>query len=225
MIPYLLSQYTSVEEVKNALKNINLVDINFSEKLQVSPLHWLIADKTGKSIVVESTVSGLHVYDNPVSVLTNNPEFPEQVANLANYINISPAQPENTLIPDANINLYSRGLGTHHLPGGMDSASRFVKVAFVLAHAPKGQNEAKSITNYFHILHSVEQPKGTDEVRPNSYEYTIYSDGTNLETGTFYYTNYENNQINAIKLEHENVDGEKIINYDLLEKQEIHYQN
>ncbi|MFR4953762.1 MAG: linear amide C-N hydrolase, partial [Lactobacillus paragasseri] len=87
LIPYLLSQYTSVEEVKNALKNINLVDINFSEKLQVSPLHWLIADKTGKSIVVESTVSGLHVYDNPVSVLTNNPEFPEQVANLANYIN------------------------------------------------------------------------------------------------------------------------------------------
>lgn len=225
LIPYLLSQYTSVEEVKNALKNINLVDINFSEKLQVSPLHWLIADKTGKSIVVESTVSGLHVYDNPVSVLTNNPEFPEQFANLANYINISPAQPENTLIPDANINLYSRGLGTHHLPGGMDSASRFVKVAFVLAHAPKGQNEAKSITNYFHVLHSVEQPKGTDEVRPNSYEYTIYSDGTNLETGTVYYTNYENNQINAIKLEHENVDGEKIINYDLLEKQEIHYQN
>lgn len=225
LIPYLLSQYTSVEEVKNALKNINLVDINFSEKLQVSPLHWLIADKTGKSIVVESTVSGLHVYDNPVSVLTNNPEFPEQFANLANCINISPAQPENTLIPDANINLYSRGLGTHHLPGGMDSASRFVKVAFVLAHAPKGQNEAKSITNYFHVLHSVEQPKGTDEVRPNSYEYTIYSDGTNLETGTFYYTNYENNQINAIKLEHENVDGEKIINYDLLEKQEIHYQN
>lgn len=223
--PFELIPYTSVEEVKNALKNINLVDINFSEKLQVSPLHWLIADKTGKSIVVESTVSGLHVYDNPVSVLTNNPEFPEQVANLANYINISPAQPENTLIPDANINLYSRGLGTHHLPGGMDSASRFVKVAFVLAHAPKGQNEAKSITNYFHILHSVEQPKGTDEVRPNSYEYTIYSDGTNLETGTFYYTNYENNQINAIKLEHENVDGEKIINYDLLEKQEIHYQN
>lgn len=33
-----------------------------------------------------------------------------------------------------------------------------------------------SITNYFHILHSVEQPKGTDEVGPNSYEYTIYSD-------------------------------------------------
>ena len=160
LIPYLLSQYTSVEEVKNALKNINLVDINFSEKLQVSPLHWLIADKTGKSIVVESTVSGLHVYDNPVSVLTNNPEFPEQFANLANYINVSPAQPENTLIPDANINLYSRGLGTHHLPGGMDSASRFVKVAFVRAHAPEGKDEASSITNYFHILHSVEQPKG-----------------------------------------------------------------
>ena len=225
LIPYLLSQYASVDEVKDALENVNLVDINFSKKLQLSPLHWLIADKTGKSIVVESTVSGLHVYDNPVHVLTNNPEFPSQLTNLANYANISPAQPKNTVVPDADINLYSRGLGTHHLPGGMDSASRFVKVAFVRAHAPEGKDEASSITNYFHILHSVEQPKGTDEVGPNSYEYTIYSDGTNLETGTFYYTNYENNQINAIKLSNENLDSDKLIDYELLEKQHINYQN
>lgn len=61
LIPYLLSQYASVDEVKDALENVNLVDINFSEKLQLSSLHWLIADKSGKSIVVESTVSGLHV--------------------------------------------------------------------------------------------------------------------------------------------------------------------
>lgn len=97
LIPYLLSQYTTVAEVKKALKDVNLVNINFSEKLPLSPLHWLMADKTGESIVVESTLSGLHVYDNPVHVLTNNPEFPDQLRNLANYSNIAPAQPKNTL--------------------------------------------------------------------------------------------------------------------------------
>lgn len=111
------------------------------------------------------------------------------------------------------------------MPGGMDSASRFVKVAFVRAHSPQGNNELSSVTNYFHILHSVEQPKGTDEVGPNSYEYTIYSDGTNLETGTFYYTNYENNQINAIELNKENLNGDELIDYKLIEKQTINYQN
>lgn len=184
-----------------------------------------MADKTGESIVVESTLSGLHVYDNPVHVLTNNPEFPGQLSNLANYSNIGPAQPKNTIVPGIDLNLYSRGLGTHFLPGGMDSASRFVKVAFVRAHSPQGNNELSSVTNYFHILHSVEQPKGTDEVGPNSYEYTIYSDGTNLETGTFYYTNYENNQINAIELNKENLDGDELIDYKLIEKQTINYQN
>ena len=225
LIPYLLSQYTTVAEVKEALKSVNLVKINFSEKLQLSPLHWLMADKTGESIVVESTLSGLHVYDNPVHVLTNNPEFPGQLSNLANYSNIAPSQPKNTLVPGVDLNLYSRGLGTHFLPGGMDSASRFVKVAFVRAHSPQGNNELSSVTNYFHILHSVEQPKGTDEVGPNSYEYTIYSDGTNLETGTFYYTNYENNQINAIELNKENLNGDELIDYKLIEKQTINYQN
>ena len=107
----------------------------------------------------------------------------------------------------------------------MDSASRLVKVAFVRAHSPQGNNELSSVTNYSPILHSVEQPKGTDEVGPNSYEYTIYSDGTNLETGTFYYTNYENNQINAIELNKENLNGDELIAYKLIEKQTINYQN
>ena len=31
LIPYLLSQYASVDEVKDALENVNLVDINFSK--------------------------------------------------------------------------------------------------------------------------------------------------------------------------------------------------
>ena len=140
LIPYLLSQYTTVAEVKEALKDVSLVNINFSEKLPLSPLHWLITDKSGESIVVESTLSGLHVYDNPVHVLTNNPEFPGQLRNLANYSNIAPAQPKNTLVPGVDLNLYSRGLGSHFLPGGMDSASRLVKVAFVRAHSPQGNN-------------------------------------------------------------------------------------
>ena len=225
LIPYLLSQCSNIAEVKDLLKDASLLDVDFSPKFSVAPLHWLMGDKTGAALVIESTESGLHFYDDPVHVLTNNPEFPGQMTNLANYADVAPAQPKNTLVPDTDLNLYSRGLGTHHLPGGMDSADRFVKAAFVRAHSPEGTDEESSITNYFHILHSVEQQKGTDEVAPNSFEYTIYSDGTNLEEGIFYYTNYENNQINAVKLANENLDGTDLINYDMLEKQKINYQN
>lgn len=75
-IPYVLGQCKNVTEAKKLMTNLNLVNINFSAKLPLSPLHWLIADKTGAAIVVESTSKGLNVYDNPVGVLINNPEFP-----------------------------------------------------------------------------------------------------------------------------------------------------
>lgn len=120
-IPYVLGQCKNVNEAKELMKNMSLVNINFSDQLQLSPLHWLIADRSGKSIVVESTESGLHVYDNPVNVLTNNPEFPEHMTNLANYQSVSPAEPANQLAPNVDLGTYSRGLGSHMLPGGMDS--------------------------------------------------------------------------------------------------------
>ena len=33
---------------------------------------------------------GLHIYDNPVGVLTNNPPFPQQMFQLNNYMYLSP---------------------------------------------------------------------------------------------------------------------------------------
>lgn len=224
-IPYVLSQCKNVAEAKELLKDVSLVKINFSDKLQLSPLHWLVADKSGASIVVESTKSGLHVYDNPVGVLTNNPEFPQQLTNLANYQSVSPAEPQNTLTPGIELNTYSRGLGSHMLPGGMDSESRFVKEVFVKMHAPEGKTEEENVTNYFHNLHAVEQQKGLDQVAPNTFEYTIYSDGVNLTDGTFYYTTYENNQINAVKMSSVDLEGTDLALFPLQTKQTINFQN
>ena len=67
----------------------------------------------------------------------------------------------------------------------MDSESRFVKATFTKMHAPIGNSEVENITNYFHILQSVEQQKGLDGVAPDTFEYTIYSDGSNLKKGIF----------------------------------------
>ena len=84
-----------------------------------------MGDRSGKSIVVESTSTSLHIYDNSVNTLTNDPVFPVQVETLANFASVYPAQPKNTLVPNADINLYSRGLGTHHLPGTRRNRFKF----------------------------------------------------------------------------------------------------
>lgn len=217
-IPWVLGQCASVAEAKKLLTKINLVKINFSEKMQLSPLHWLIADKTGTSITVECDKDGLHVYDNPIGCLTNNPEFPKQLTNLDNYAELSPAMPNNNFSKKINFNGYSRGLGSHNLPGGMDSESRFVRVAFNKFNAPTHDTEAENISTYFHILHSVEQQKGLDEVAPGQFEYTIYSDGTNLDTGVFYYTTYDHKQITKVDMNKEDLDSEQLITYPINEK-------
>ncbi|MGN1279924.1 MAG: linear amide C-N hydrolase, partial [Limosilactobacillus sp.] len=149
----------------------------------------------------------------------------QQLTNLANYQNVSPAEPVNTLTPGIKLDNYSRGIGSHLLPGGMDSESRFVKETFTKMHAPLGKSERENVTNYFHILHAVDQQKGLDEVAPDTFEYTIYSDGVNLTTGTLYYTTYGNSQINAVSLRNANLNSRDLVSYPMLDSQEINHQN
>lgn len=75
---------------------MRLTGTAFSEQLPTAQLHWIIADKDS-CIVVESMKDGLHVYDNSVGVLTNNPPFPSQMFALNNYAGVSRKQPESTL--------------------------------------------------------------------------------------------------------------------------------
>ena len=109
-ISYLLATYETVDQVKESLINANISNVSFAKNTPASELHWLVGDKTGKSIVVESDEKGLHVYDNPVNALTNAPLFPEQLTNLANYASVVPGEPDNSFLPGVNLKLYSRSL-------------------------------------------------------------------------------------------------------------------
>ena len=88
-IPWILSQCASVAEARELLAHMNLTNTPFSEQFPLAQLHWIISDETA-SITVESMADGLHIYDNPVGVLTNNPPFPQQMFQLNNYMHLSP---------------------------------------------------------------------------------------------------------------------------------------
>ena len=84
-IPWLLAQCKNMQEVRKLLERVNLVNHSFSEELPLTPMHWMISFNE-ESLVVEAMEDGLHVYENPVGVLTNNPPFPMQLWNLTNYM-------------------------------------------------------------------------------------------------------------------------------------------
>ncbi|MCM1256559.1 MAG: choloylglycine hydrolase [Roseburia sp.] len=223
-IPWILGQCTTVKEAKELLNSINLVDIPFSSELPLSELHWIIADKT-QAVTVESTEDGLHLYDNPAGVLTNNPPFNEQMFALNNYMSLSPGTPENHFCSKLPLHAYSRGMGAIGLPGDLSSQSRFVRVAFVKENSSSGDSEEESVSQFFHILGSVEQQRGCCYLGDGKYEVTLYTSCCNADKGIYYYTTYENHQISGINMHHTNLNASCLTCYPMLKKEQVRMQN
>lgn len=208
-IPYILGKCKNIEEAETELNGINLVNINFSGDLPLSPLHWIISDKT-KSLTIESVKTGFKIYENPVGVLTNNPMFPYHLMNLNNYMSLHEGGSENNLSENIEFENYSLGLGALGLPGDFSSASRFIKVTFVKYKSKSGSSEKESVNQFFHILDSVAMPKGCVLVRGGEYEYTRYSSCCNVDKGIYYYKTYDDFNIKKIELSSFNLDDVKL---------------
>ena len=198
-IPYILGKCKNIYEALEEVNKINLVNMNFSENLPLSPLHFIISDRT-KSLTVESVKDGLKIYENPVGVLTNNPTFDYHLMNLNNYMTLNEGKCENKFSDELKFNNYSLGLGALGLPGDFSSASRFVKATFVKYKSQSEGGEKESINQFFHILDSVAMPKGCVLVRDGEYEYTRYSSCCNVDKGIYYYKTYDDFNIKKIDM-------------------------
>lgn len=223
-IPWVLSQFASLEQARSAIEKINLVGTTYDSRYPAAKMHWIIADKSG-AITVEPTKGGLKIYDNAPGVLTNEPPFDMQLFNLNNYMRLSPKQPENSFSDALDLGTYSRGMGGLGLPGDLSSMSRFVRAAFTKLNSLSGSGEAESVGQFFHILGSVEQVRGCCEVVQDKYEITIYTSCFNADKGVYYYTTYNNRRITAVDMHRENLDSDSLARYPMLDKEDVFRQN
>lgn len=224
LIPWLLGQFSTVSEVRQALSSLVLTNDAFCGQLPPTPLHWIIADAS-EAITVESVADGLRVYDNPVGILTNNPPFDRQLFNLNNYMNLSPKQPCNRFSEQLPLSTYCLGMGGLGLPGDLSSMSRFVRAAFTKMNSVSGDSEEESVSQFFHILGSVDQQRGCSEDENGKYEITLYTSCCNAATGTYYYTTYNNHQITAVDMRREDLDSADLKRYPLEDKEQILFRN
>lgn len=222
-IPWILSQCASVSQARELLEGINLLNENFSSQLPLQPLHWMISDRN-ESIVVESLRDGLKIYDNPVGVMTNNPTFDIQLFNLNNYRSVSPSSHPVTFADGLELDEYSRGMGGIGLPGDLSSSSRFVRATFTKLNSVCSGDEASSVSQFFHILGSVEQQRGCCRLG-EEYEITIYSSCVNTDKGIYYYRTYDNSRITAVDMHKENLQSSQLLTFPLKAQQDILMQN
>lgn len=223
-IPWMLGRCATVAQARELLANLQLVDIPFSEQLPLSPLHWMIADRK-ETITVECVADGLKVYENPVGVLTNNPPFDYQMLHLTDYMGLTSSTPVNRFSDAVSLKPYSLGFGAKGLPGDLSSTSRFVRVAFTKLNSKSGDTESESISQFFHILGSVEQTRGCSQAHGDQYETTLYTSCCNTDRGIYYYRTYENSQITGVNMHNENLDGTELASYPLVQGQQIRMEN
>lgn len=224
LIPWILSQCASLADARELLSRVNITGDDFRPDIPAAQLHWLVADKTG-ALTVEATKAGLQLLENPVGVLTNNPPFDAQLLHLANFMHLSSRPPENRFSSRLPLTPYSRGMGAMGLPGDLSSQSRFVRAAFTKLNAVCDDGEDACVSQFFHILGTVEQVNGCCDLGNGEYERTVYTSCCNASNGIYYYKTYENHRIWAVDMQAENPDGKALLRWPLQRQEKIAIQN
>ena len=221
---FLLGTCATVKEAEEKLKAVCITHTAFKDGYPVAPLHWHIADKD-RSLVLECTKDGMHLYEHPVGVLTNNPPFPFQLTNLQNYMHLTSNPPENRFAPALKLAPYGQGMGALGLPGDASPASRFVRAAFCKWNTELPSGEEASVTQFFHILDNVAMVAGSVRTPENKFDRTTYSSCINASRGICYYKTYNNNQISAVSMHKTDLDGCAPVVFEQVNRQQICYQN
>ncbi len=220
LIPWLLCRCRDLSSAVDMLKNINITDDSVDTSLPSTPLHWMIADRTG-AVVAEPTQDGLKIYENPFGVMTNAPDFPYHVNRLSELMNVSPYPPKNRIFPSAELISYSRGSGALGIPGDFSSASRFIRATFASAHTAHGETKSDEISRFFHIMDTVAQPSGcavTDGGKPIS---TVYTSCADTETATYCFTTYGCRRIRSVALKNTALDSDTLVAYPMESREDI----
>ena len=207
---YVARNYSNVDEVEKALRDVTIVARPVNEQYPVSELHWLIGDKD-RSIVVEYTSSGMEIFENPVDVLTNQPGYGWHRENLRNYLNLFPQMPREVRWGAETMRPFGTGSLAQGLPGDTYSTSRFIRVAYHNTHYPVQSGESANIARLFHTLSSVAMIEGASQMTDKSYEKTIYTGGYSSATQTYYYNTYEDFAIKGVSLNDHDLESSELI--------------
>lgn len=204
LVSWILSQFSTVDEVKKGIDAVRVVSLMGGDG-KASAIHWRVGDSTGKQIVIEIEEGVVHIYDNPVGVLTNAPGFKWHLSNLSNYVNLSPQSAKAQEIGNFMVEPIGHGTGFLGLPGDFTSPSRFVRVAFFKATAPVKATPRETMLQCFHILNNFDIPIGMnypkneipDPTMPSATQWTSVIDLSNRKV---YYKTFYNNSIREISL-------------------------
>lgn len=199
-VAWILGSFETVEDVISALSSVRVV----ATDSRAENLHWRVADKYGRQIVIEYMDGLPMVYENTLGVLTNSPEYPWHLTNLNNYINLHPGSADSHAFGDIYLNPIGHGSGLLGLPGDVTPPSRFVRAAIYQTSAPEFENAIQAVNQAFVILEAMTIPIGiqfSDKTKiPNIPSATQWTAVTDMTNNNLYYNTMYNPTVRKIDL-------------------------
>jgi choloylglycine hydrolase len=201
---WVLGNFANVDEVRKALANVVVWGETVPQLGAFAPLHYVVTDAAGKSIVIEYVGGQMHVYDNDVGVLTNSPVYPWHIQNLRNYVNLTAVNAAPVKVGTATYVGTGQGSGLKGLPGDPTPPSRFVMAAATSYLADKPKDTSAALVLAMHLIDRVDIPKGlvrdyTDGGKPagDYTQWTVFRDHANT---VYYWRSYDDPALKAIDL-------------------------
>ena len=214
---WLLENFAGVDEVRANIGGIVVPSVVFPAWGFAPPVHHVVHDASGKSIVIEYVGGKLNVYDNPLGVITNSPTFDWQMTNLRNYVNFSMSNVPPVKLGPVTLQPFGQGSGMLGIPGDFTPPSRFVRaVAFSQSVLPSKTGD-DAVLEAFHVLNNFDIPKGAarehekDEHGNIVADYTLWTSANDLKAKRFYFRTYDNSQIRTVDLMKMNLDAKDIV--------------
>ncbi|QJB58324.1 linear amide C-N hydrolase [Pseudodesulfovibrio sp. zrk46] len=203
LLTYILSNCADIEDVKKKVSDVRVVPVVDETLKAPYPLHAMIVDPKGNSVVIEFRGGKTNIIDNPVGVITNNPTFDWHLTNLRNYCKISNVPCSDSECGNLEITPLSGGTGFLGLPGDFTSTSRFVRAALFVQTARQTCGGEDTVTESFRILDSFNVPATQSEGASNAHllsgtQYTIVNDTKNQ---ILYYHTMRNRCVRKIDLQ------------------------
>jgi choloylglycine hydrolase len=211
---YLLTQFATVDEVRQGLADVVIGNTIYQPWGFVAPLHYVVYDKTGKSIVIEPLAGKLVVYDNPLGVMSNSPTFDWHMTNLRNYIALSPRNVPPVKIAGIELKQLGQGSGMLGLPGDFTPPSRLVRAAIFSQTAVPSPNTEEGIFQVFHILNNFDIPVGVAQEKDDKgkihTDYTMLTVAHDPQNLRYYWRTYNDQAIKMVDLKKIDLTGNKI---------------
>ncbi|MBY8978034.1 linear amide C-N hydrolase [Rhodobacteraceae bacterium NNCM2] len=207
-----LCQFKTVAEVKEAMAQqpVMLEALALLGGVQ-SPFHYVVHDAEGACLVIEFNLGKMNVYDNPVGVMTNGPDFQWHLTNLNNYTFLSNVDRSEGTFGALKVMQPDSGIATAGLPASNTSVGRFVRAAYYAQYTEKAETPDLAVHTLAHIMNNFDRPRGvtidypgaggghmevaglaTDGKTDYATEFTCWTNLSDLDRKAFYLRTYRN---------------------------------